>query len=65
MNQKEIDNWFCKKWGEDLEFYEKSLGNLYKMKEKAQEDGEILDLINRNISITFGEILWLRKKLQI
>lgn len=65
MNQKEIDSWFQQKWAEDIIFFEMSLGSLYKAKEKLQEEEkeDILNLININISSTFGEILWLRRNL--
>ena len=63
MNQKEIDKWFSEKWGEDLEFYERSLGGLYKIKETVEGKEDILQLINENISTTYGEILWLRGKM--
>ena len=43
MNQKEIDKWFSEKWGEDLEFYERSLGGLYKMKETMENKEETLN----------------------
>ena len=64
MNQDEIDKWFMEEACKDLEFWELSLGSLYKVRDKHESiSSKTKRLIAVNISATYREILWLREKL--
>ena len=64
MNQAEIDEWFVDEACKDLEFWELSLGSLYKSRDQSESmSSELKRLIAVNIAVTYREILCIREML--